>query len=209
MRLQVLERASRDNSWNVRFLVGDRDRNVAEALATAFRGVDGVEVVCGNLLDASTDAIVCPGNSFGDMGGGFDKAVDDFHEGRAQRAVQKRIADAWFGEVPVGSAFVMPIDRATRCHHLIFAPTMRVPGPAPNLAAYLATRAALVALAQWRAEHPATIRSVALAGMGTGVGGLEPSRAALQMRTAFESIVGERWRDAVHPALAPFAMERW
>ena len=66
-------------------------------------GVPGVEVVHGNLLDLGCDAVVSPANSFGDMSGGIDKAIDDFHDGEAQRRVMAAIAEQFLGELPVGS----------------------------------------------------------------------------------------------------------
>jgi len=91
----------------LRISLGDRNPEVAAALAGAFGNVPEVEVVAGNLLELSCDAIVSPANSFGDMGGGIDKAIDDFHRGEAQRAVVNAIASQFFGELPVGAALVV------------------------------------------------------------------------------------------------------
>jgi hypothetical protein len=43
-------------------------------------------------------------------------------------------------------------------------------------------------------------------GLGTGVGGMDPAVAAEQMRTAHDSVFGERWKGVVHPAQASYAM---
>lgn len=191
----------------LRFHVGDRNRDLALAMAAAFHDLACVEVVCGDLLDLSTDALVCPGNSFGDMGGGFDKAVDDLHRGNAQPAVAQAIANRCFGELPVGAALVVEVPAATRSRFLVMAPTMRVPGNvASSIAAYLATRAALVALLQHGPVAAPAITSVAIPGMATGVGGMPFAESAAQMRTAFASIVEERWRQVAHPAMAPYAL---
>ena len=92
---------------SLRLSLGDLDLAVVEALAVAFDGVDSVEVVEGNLLHLNCDAIVSPANSFGDMGGGIDKAIDDLHRGAAQDAVMKAIREHFFGELPVGMAVVV------------------------------------------------------------------------------------------------------
>jgi O-acetyl-ADP-ribose deacetylase (regulator of RNase III) len=206
MRVETLKQFRAVGPRGLRFSVGDRNRDVAAALATAFGDLACVEVLHGDLLDVSPDAVVCPGNSFGDMGGGFDKAVDDFHGGRAQPAVVRAIATNCFGELPVGSSLVVEVPDATRARFLVMAPTMRVPGnSAHSIGAYLATRAALVALLQHR-DSGARIKSVAIPGMGTGVGGMAFGEAASQMRTAFASVVEERWRQVAHPAMAPYAL---
>lgn len=207
LRVETLKPFGTDGSRGVRFSIGDRNRDMAAALAAAFVDLPCVEVLFGDLLDASTDAVVCPGNSFGDMGGGFDKAVDDLHGGRAQPAVVRAIADHCFGELTVGAGLVVEIPDATRARFLIMAPTMRVPGNNANsIAAYLATRAALVALAHHNASGAARIASVAIPGMCTGIGGMSFAEAATQMRTAFASVVEGRWREVAHPAMAPFAL---
>lgn len=205
--METLKQFSAAGPRGLRFSLGDRNRDVAAALATAFRDLACVEVLHGDLLDVTPDAVVCPGNSFGDMGGGFDKAVDDFHGGQAQPAVVRAIATRCLGELPVGSSLVVEVPGATRMRFLVMAPTMRVPGnSAHSIGAYLATRAALVALVQHTKGGAQPIRSVAIPGMCTGVGGMSFTEAASQMRTAFASVVEERWRQVAHPAMAPYAL---
>jgi len=207
MRVETLKQFTAVGPRGLRFSIGDRNHDVAAALATAFRDLACVEVLHGDLLDVSPDAVVCPGNSFGDMGGGFDKAVDDFHGGRAQPAVVRAIASRCLGELAVGSSLVVEVPDATRVRFLVMAPTMRVPGnSAHSIGAYLATRAALVALVQHNNGGAQPIKSVAIPGMCTGVGGMSFTEAASQMRTAFASVVEERWRQVGHPAMAPYAL---
>ncbi|MBY0233299.1 MAG: macro domain-containing protein [Gemmataceae bacterium] len=186
----------------LRVTVGDRSEEVADRLARHFHAVPGVEVVQGDLLDLDADALVSPANSFGDMGGGIDKAIDDFHGGEAQRRVRAAIEERFLGELPVGAALVVEMP-SQRFPFLVCAPTMRVPGPvAGTLNAYLAMRAACVA-----ALLDGRIRSLAVPGLCTGVGAMPADRAAEQMRAAYDSTVGGGWREARHPALAPFALE--
>jgi len=207
MRVETLKEFGAVDPRGLRFSIGDRNRDVAAALASAFRDLACAEVLHGDLLDASPDAVVCPGNSFGDMGGGFDKAVDDFHGGQAQPAVVRAIAARCLGELAVGSGLVVEVPDATRLRFLVMAPTMRVPGnSAHSIGAYLATRAALVALLHHNNSGAQPIKSVAIPGMCTGVGGMSFTEAASQMRTAFASVVEERWRQVAHPAMAPYAL---
>jgi O-acetyl-ADP-ribose deacetylase (regulator of RNase III) len=190
----------------LRLSLGDRNPAVAAALAAAFAEVAAVEVVQGNLLDLACDAVVSPANSFGDMSGGIDKAIDDFHKGEAQSRLRAAIAEHFLGELPVGSALVVEVP-AERFPFVVAAPTMRIPGSvAGSLNAYLAMRAALIAVLRHNASASRAIRSVAVPGLGTGVGGLYPDEAAEQMRVAYASVVEERWRDVRHPVQAPFAL---
>src|SRR5262249_38319440 len=146
-RMKTLKPFGRADSAGLRVSLGDLNPNVACALAEAFAGAAAVEVVEGNLLELSCDAIVSPANSFGDMGGGFDKAIDDFHEGGAQRRVMAAIAEEFFGELPVGAALVVEVPGRRWFSFVIAAPTMRVPGSiAGSINSYLSMRAALVAV---------------------------------------------------------------
>jgi O-acetyl-ADP-ribose deacetylase (regulator of RNase III) len=190
----------------LRLTVGDIQLDLARALAAAFAGAADVEVVCGSLLDLSCDAVVSPANSFGNMGGGIDKAIDDFHGGAAQSAVTGAIAEHFLGELPVGSALVVELP-APRWPFIVAAPTMRVPGSIQGtINAYLAMRAALVAVLKHNRTAARPIGSLAVPGLGTGVGGLGYEDAATQMRSAWDSVIGEKWKSVRIGAQAPYAL---
>jgi O-acetyl-ADP-ribose deacetylase (regulator of RNase III) len=205
-RMKTLKPFGQAPAGALRLSLGDVNSATARALAEAFAGIDSVEVVEGNLLDLACDAIVSPANSFGDMSGGIDKAIDDFHHGEAQRRITAAIAEQFFGELPVGAAVVIELP-ARRFPFVVAAPTMRVPeSVADSINAYLAMRALLVAVLRHNATGGRPIRSVAIPGLGTGVGGMPAVEAAAQMRAAYENVIGERWRQVVQPALAPYAL---
>src|SRR6185312_3381129 len=99
--------------------------------------------------------------------------------------VQDRIMDQFFGEQPVGTAYLVP----TGCSAIPFvahAPTMRVPG---NIAGtdkvYAATWAALLAIHAHNLTDERKIESVAMPAMGTGFGGVPFDEAARQMAAAY------------------------
>ncbi|WP_206108076.1 macro domain-containing protein [Paludisphaera soli] len=190
----------------VRLHFCDANPQVAAALAGRFRDVDTAEVLVGDLLDLRCDALLSPANSFGDMGGGLDKRIDDFHGGAAQREVTRRIAERRHGELPVGSAEILAMP-SRRFPWLVVAPTMRVPGRVDRtLNAYLAFRAALIAVLEHDPGDGARISGLACSGLGTGVGGMSGEDAAAQMRAAYDMIIERRWRRLVHPMQAPFAV---
>jgi len=189
----------------LRVSVGDLSASVADRLHYHFDGVVAVEVVQGNLLDLDCQAIVSPANSFGDMSGGIDKAIDDFHGGEAQRRVMAAIREQFLGELPVGASLIVELP-ARRFPFVVAAPTMRIPGSVRgSLNAYLSMRATLVAVLRHNAVSSTPIRSLAIPGLGTGVGGIDHDEAAGQMRVAFDNVFGGAWREIVHPAQAPFA----
>src|SRR5262245_45212588 len=74
---------------------------------------------------------------------------------------------------------------------LVVAPTMRVPGDSRGtINAYLAMRAALVAVLDHNGGEGGRIASVAAPGLCTGVGWMSADESAVQMRAAHDMIVG-------------------
>lgn len=184
----------------------DASQEMADAFHEYFRDADDVEVLKGDILTCSRDALVSPANSFGDMGGGLDKAIDDFYEGAAQTAVRNAIGDQHLGELPVGNALIVPMD-SKQYPFLVVAPTMRIPGNVKDsINAYLAMRAVLVAIMQHNRHVPRPIRSVVVPGMCSGVGGMHAGESAQQMRVAYDMVIRKKWTQIAHPALAPYAL---
>jgi len=185
----------------------DRNPDVARALAVSFQDVGGVEVLEGDLLRLDCEALVSPANSFTYMDGGIDQHIDRFYEGQAQRAALARGAEQFYGELPVGVATIIEMT-SRRFPFLIVAPTMRVPGDqlSGTINAYLAMGAALAAVLDHNLGGNRRIGSVAVPGLGTGVGGMAPEESALQMRAAYDMIVSGGWKQIQHPVQAPFVM---
>src|SRR3954447_6226360 len=103
-----------------------------EAMCAAFRsrfaGLPNVRIVRGRFEDLEPhDCFVTAGNAFGLMTAGIDAAVLRYFGEELMRRVQHRILDQFFGEQPVGTAFVLPTDHPG-VPFLAHAPTMRVPG---------------------------------------------------------------------------------
>ena len=198
----------------LRLTLSDTSPEVADSWIDTFRDLAAVEILHGDLLQVRCDALVSPANSFGDMSGGVDKRIDDHFLGEAQRAVVEAIRAEFLGELPVGAALVVPLPRP-RTPLLVVSPTMRVPGNVANtLNAYLAMRAALVAVTRHNQLCERKIARLAIPGLCTGVGGMTPGLSAVQMRAAYDAIIGGGWREVAHPAMAPFALgsaggKRW
>ncbi|HSE60219.1 MAG TPA: macro domain-containing protein [Nitrospiraceae bacterium] len=135
-----------------------------------------ITVIQGSILDANAEVIVNAANSRGFMGGGVAGVIK---RAAGTEVEQEAVKQA---PIPVEKA-VLTSGGKTLFKGIIHAPTMPEPGmriPAENVAH--ATRAAL-SLAD---EQGFT--SIAIPGMGTGVGGVEPEEAARHMVRAIRSV---------------------
>ena len=165
-------------------LLVDRDAALVRAWRNAFADRDDVEVLEGDYFARPAGAMVSPANSFGIMDGGLDAAIRDQLGFTVQKRVQRAIVERHHGELPIGAAELVETGD-DRWPVLVVAPTMRVPeNVAQTLNAYLAFRA--VVLACKRAD----IESLVCCGLATGIGGMEPQRAAVQMRMALLHATG-------------------
>src|SRR4051812_39153339 len=104
------------------------DERMCDAFRLRFDGLPGVRVIQARFEDLEPhDCFVTAGNAFGLMTAGIDAAVVRFFGERLMQRVQHRIMDEFFGEQPVGTAFVMSTGHL-EIPYLAHAPTMRVPG---------------------------------------------------------------------------------
>jgi O-acetyl-ADP-ribose deacetylase (regulator of RNase III) len=120
----------------------------------------------GDLTKISCDAIVNPANSFGYMGGGVAGAIKRI----GGLTIEKEAVSK--APIPVGKAIVTTAGTLS-CRYVIHAPTMKQ--PASNIDVNnikLATRAAFDLGVKLK------LKSIAIPGMGTGVGGVPHSDAA-------------------------------
>jgi O-acetyl-ADP-ribose deacetylase (regulator of RNase III) len=167
----------------------DKWRPLTDAWSEVFAEHNFVQVECGDFFAEAADAMVSPANSFGIMDGGLDAAIRGAIGGDIQRRVQAIIVERHHGELPVGAAEVVETE-SERWPLLVVAPTMRVPEPVSNtLNAYLAFRAALLAVRRFNLQG-GHIRSLVVPGLGTGIGAMEARRCAAQMRVAYDQVAG-------------------
>ncbi len=161
-----------------------------EAMCAAFRdrfaGLAGVRVIRGRFEDLGPhDCFVTAGNAFGLMTAGIDAAVVRFFGQDLMERVQQHILDRFFGEQPVGTAFLVPTNHPD-VPFLAHAPTMRVPGSIEGTdKVYAATWSALLAVHAPNVVSDQKIEVVAFPAMGTGFGGMPFGEAARQMVAAY------------------------
>ncbi|MEU5847354.1 macro domain-containing protein [Saccharopolyspora shandongensis] len=168
-----------------------------EPLAAAWHDIAdsraGLSVHQGSVLDLQVDAVVSPANSYGWMRGGID-AVYARTFPDVEEQVRSAVLAYHGGELPVGEALLVPTG-APNPIWLISAPTMREPGerlPADTVHPYLAARAVLRLLASGVLENGTPVRhvarSVAMPGLGTGIGGVTPELCARQVAAAWDEV---------------------
>jgi len=167
----------------------DKWQPLTDAWSEVFSEHASVVVRRGDFFAEPADAMVSPANSFGIMDGGLDLAIRAQLGAEIQRRVQSVIIDRYHGEMPVGAAEIVETED-TRWPFLVVAPTMRVPEPVSNsLNAYLAFRAALVAVRRFN-DVQVRIRSLVVPGLATGIGAMDARRCAAQMRVALDQVFG-------------------
>lgn len=128
-----------------------------------------IAIVHGSILEAEAQVIVNAANSQGVMGGGVAGVIKRAAGQEVEAEARKQ------APIPVGSA-VLTSGGKTKFKGIIHAPTM--PAPAMRIAAQnvaAATKAALTLADEKNFE------SIAIPGMGTGVGGVAHEEAARLM----------------------------
>lgn len=171
---------------SLEIILCDLQPEMVAAWERHFARFENVDVIEGDLTEAYADAYVSPANSFGYMDGGIDLALRErFAANDIERRVQERIATLG-GMLAVGQAIVVRTSDL-EVPYLISAPTMEVPshvGHTNN--AYRAMRALLDAVESFNAKSGSAIGSIAVPGLCSGIGGMEPENAASQMALAYE-----------------------
>jgi O-acetyl-ADP-ribose deacetylase (regulator of RNase III) len=156
-----------------------------------------IEVVQSSILEVTVEAIVNAANSLGIMGGGVAGVIKRAAGSSVEEEARRH------APIPVGQAIVTS-GGLTRFKAIIHAPTMSRPAmriPPENVA--LATRGALTA------ADTAKIASLAIPGMGTGVGGVLCSDAAALMIRELRAFQARALRSVVLVDVDQEMVEAW
>lgn len=209
MRLNTLKSFDKNiPTSQLRISICEQNTDIAQIFSKVFEKVPYVEILQGNIFHLKAQAIVSPANSFGDMSGGFDKALDNFFEGNLQPKVLKHIQNHYLGEMPVGVADTIATSNAWY-PYLIIAPTMRIPSNVgQSIHAYLAMRAILIAIIKHNLSSENKINHFVMPSLCTGVGRMPYQEAGEQILTAIHNILEGGWKESVHPALAPYSIKK-
>jgi len=166
----------------MRIILFDKQPAVVQAWQHYFESIPEFEILHTPFYPDLADIFVSPANSIGIMDGGINK---DYNAAwNCQSMVMANIAKYWFGELPVGNHTSIQLHDYK---YLSIAPTMRIPMNISNtINVYLAARALFIAL---KTEDRLQARqSIAIPGLGTGVGKMHPMRMAKQVYLAWRSV---------------------
>jgi len=150
-------------------------------LVTRSRANRRVEVIMGDLTQADADAIVCPANSYGTMGGGVAAAIARAGGRDIETEAVRR------SPIPLGNA-ILTTAGTLPAQWVIHAPTMR--NPVAEATEANVRRAMEAALIQCD-EHG--VVTVAFPGMGTGTGGMPYVDAAEVMVSVIDAHADRRF----------------
>lgn len=193
LRVTVL----RDEPLQTKLILADLNKDLVEAWRAVFSSVEQVSIHHGSIFDVECDAIVSPANSFGFMDGGLDLRISEKFGWQVQLMLQQLIQAKYHGELVVGMADIVETQYA-KIPYLIAAPTMRVPmilGPS-TVNVYLAMRAILLLIKHgsfYAAPIQSLVQTVAIPGLGTGVGQVPYDICARQMKQAIDEVLFDKF----------------
>jgi O-acetyl-ADP-ribose deacetylase (regulator of RNase III) len=180
----------------MKIILADLQDNLLQVWQKIAVDKDYVTTHHGSIFEVQCDALVSPANSFGFMDGGLDMAISQFFGWHIQERLQKLIQTKHHGELLVGTAEIVETDHP-RIPYMISAPTMRVPMILKDTVnVYLAIRAVFLLIKFGKFENGIAIadkvKTVALPGMGTGVGQVSAEIFARQMKRAAEEVIEDK-----------------
>jgi O-acetyl-ADP-ribose deacetylase (regulator of RNase III) len=154
-------------------------------------------VIQGSILEVEAQAIVNAANSSGAMGGGVAGVIRRAAGSEVEKEAMQQ------APIPVGHA-VLTSSGKTPFQGIIHAPTMPKPAmriPADNVGK--ATRAALAV------ADEQGFSSLAIPGMGTGVGGVMPADAAARMIKEIRSFIPRSLTRVILIDVDPTMVHAW
>ena len=177
------------NTQLERLYLIDSKPELCQKWRQVFSSYPEVEVLTGDYFQQSADAIVSPANSFGIMDGGLDLAIRNELGFQVETDIQEVILNKYHGEMPIGNAEIINTNH-NKWSYMIAAPTMRIPeNVAFTLNAYIAFRTILIAINSFNESKPKRpIKSLVCSGLATGIGSMEVTKCAAQMRAAYKLI---------------------
>lgn len=174
------------------------DDDLVRAWESTCGDIENVTIYHGSIFDVKCDAIVSPTNSFGFMESDLDFEIAQFFGGQVQERLQKLIMNRHYGELLVGMAELVETDHA-EIPYLIAAPIMRIPTILrQTVNVYLATRAILTFVKFGTVPDGTPVKhiieTIAIPGMGMGLGQVPPDICALQMKVALQDILLSQYK---------------
>ena len=164
----------------------DINDKIVKAFKKDFVSYSNVEVIhddFAHFMDEhdDIDCVVSPGNAFGIMGGGYDKAITDYFGHGPEEEVQKYIARHLCGEQQVGTSIIVDIPNTNK--KLIHTPSMRLPSVIkdPTVIYHCMRSTLLCALKN-------NIKCIVIPAFGGATGRVAPETISKYMRLGYEQI---------------------
>jgi len=184
----------KEKSMDIQIFLRGTNVKLVNAWKKEFNDYPNVKVLRGDIFGLKADAIISPANSFGFMDGGIDLLYSEYFGWDLQEALQEKIRNEYYGELPVGNAIIIETQNSD-IKYLISCPTMRVPEDVSNtINAYLAFRAGLIETIKFNNNSLDKITSILCPGLGTGTGMLPETICAKQMKYAYDSVLSGKSR---------------
>ena len=156
-----------------------------------------IKIIHGSILEVKAQVIVNAANSYGVMGGGVAGVI---RKAAGSSVEQEAIQQA---PIPVGTA-VLTSGGTTAFQGIVHAPTM--PEPAMRIPVKNVAQATLAAL---HLADSQGFTSLAIPGMGTGVGGVSPMDAATQMLNEITSFSPQNLNKVILVDVDPTMVQAW
>jgi O-acetyl-ADP-ribose deacetylase (regulator of RNase III) len=191
----------------VKVILVDINAKMVKAWRATFEENPEVEIVEGSMLSMTASAWASPTNARGSMDGGLDLIVKNHLGHQIEKRLQQEIARVYHGLLPVGHAICVPTNQ-TIPQFLISTPTMVASSEdvSDTLNVALACAAAFQAVHMQNARQPASIRSIALPGLGAATGRVPVEICADLMWTGYDLFRRQEFTD--FPAMRAALEER-
>lgn len=170
----------------ITFYFTDLNKDVINVYSKVFEDLPNFIFKRANITSQKGDVIVSPANSYGQMDGGVDRAIN-YSLDYISEDVQKLINELYYGEQPVGTCLLIPTFK-TNYHYLAHTPTMRIPQDVNNtLNAYYAFRSLLIEILNHNKKCN-DIKSIVITSFCCGAGKMDKLKSAKQMRLAYDLV---------------------
>lgn len=175
----------------MKFIFNDRNQSICRIFGLTLKDtLPNLEVRCCDfeaIPKADYDFLLTPGNSYGQMTGGFDLAVRNVWP-ESESDVQTAIRRYHSGMLAVGSVVLTPLDPYKR-KALFYTPTMRVPMSIVGTEnVYWAYRAAFQSIKFLSAGEDYADSRILIPAFGTSAGHMDPLKAAMQCQLAYQHV---------------------
>ena len=180
----------------VKVVLCDINPKMIAAWKDSFEENPEVDVIQGSMLDQQCSAYVTPTNAKASMDGGLDGVLKKKFGQQLQTKIQGEVKKLYAGHMKVGTATCVE-SGVDQPKYIISTPTMAGASDdiSNSLNVALTCCAAFQTVHMYNSQHGASIRSVALPGLGAGTGRMPVEICADLMWTAYNLFREKEFKD--------------